>query len=177
MADVSKKRKQTSDSAPHAKRARFPQKPQHSIPAISTRNAYPNGEVNVKNFVKSHEDEIRSLEGAMKAAKKGLMRRAFQDVPRELRRRTASHNPNRVPKRLRRRARQEAKEDNTPITRGTSGSGIGKGKHKFLRKDGIEKSKLFAQRKEEGGSEWWWAGRRRDCSSSFESCAKNEAEA
>lgn len=147
MADVSKKRKQTSDSAPHAKRARFPQKPQHSIPAISTRNAYPNGEVNVKNFVKSHEDEIRSLEGAMKAAKKGLMRRAFQDVPRELRRRTASHNPNRVPKRLRRRARQEAKEDNTPITRGTSGSGIGKGKHKFLRKDGIEKSKkLFAQR-------------------------------
>ena len=149
MADASKKRKQTSDRAPQAKRARFPQKPQHTIPTIATRNAYPNGEVNVKNFLKSHENEIKSLEGAMKAAKKGLMRRAFQDVPRELRRRTASHNPNRVPKRLRRRARQEAKEDNTPITRGTSGNGIGKGKKKHLRKEGIEKSKkVWAQREE-----------------------------
>ena len=86
----------------------------------------------------------------MKAAKKGLMRRAFQDVPRDLRRRTASHNPNHVPKRLRRRARQEAKEDNTPITRGTSGSGIGKGKKKHIRKEGIEKSKqVWAQREKQ----------------------------
>jgi ribonuclease P/MRP protein subunit POP1 len=147
MADASKKRKQPSDSAPHPKRARFPHKPQHNIPTIATRNAYPNGEINVKNFLKTHENEIKSLEGAMKAAKKGLSRRAFQDVPRELRRRTASHNPNRVPKRLRRQARQEAKEDNTPITRGTSGSGIGKGKKKHLRKEGIEKSKqVWAQR-------------------------------
>ena len=150
MADALKKRKQTSDSAPQAKRARFPQRPQHNIPTISTRNAYPNGEVNVKSFLKSHENEVKSLEGAMKAAKKGLMRRAFQDVPRDLRRRTASHNPNRVPKRLRRRARQEAKEDNTPITRGTSGSGIGKGKKKRLRQEGIEKSKkVWAQREKE----------------------------
>lgn len=149
MADASKKRKPTSDSAPHAKRARFPQKPARTIPAVSTRNAYPSGEVNVKNFLKSHENEIKSLEGAMKAAKKGLSRRAFQDVPRELRRRTASHNPNRVPKRLRRRARQEAKDDNTPTTRGTSGSGIGKGKKKHLRKEGIEKSKQVWKQREQ----------------------------
>lgn len=153
MADASKKRKPTSDSAPQAKRARFPQKPARTIPAVSTRNAYPNGEVNVKNFLKSHENEIRSLEGAMKAAKKGLSRRAFQDVPRELRRRTASHNPNRVPKRLRRRARQEAKEDNTPITRGTSGSGIGKGKKKHLRKEGIEKSQQVWKQREQKKAE------------------------
>ena len=149
MADASKKRKQTSDSAPQPKRARFPQKPAHNIPTVSTRNAYPNGEVNVRNLLKSHENEIRSLEGAMKAAKKGLSRRAFQDVPRELRRRTASHNPNRVPKRLRRRARQEAKEDNTPITRGTSGSGIGKGKTKHLRKEGVAKSKQAWKQREQ----------------------------
>ncbi|KAJ4994370.1 POPLD domain-containing protein [Stagonosporopsis vannaccii] len=153
MADAAKKRKPTSDSAPHAKRARFPQKPARTIPAVPTRNAYPNGEVNVKNFLKSHEHEIRSLEGAMKAAKKGLSRRAFQDVPRELRRRTASHNPNRVPKRLRRRARQEAKEDNTPTTRGTSGSGIGKGKKKHLRKEGIEKSKQVWKQREQKKAE------------------------
>lgn len=143
MADASKKRKHVTvpGATSLAKRPRFPQRPQHHIPTQPTKNAYPNGEVNVKNFLKSHENEIKSLENAMRAAKKGLSRRAFQDVPRELRRRTASHNPNRVPKRLRARARQEAKEDNTPISRGTSGSGIGKGKKKYLRKDGIEKSR------------------------------------
>jgi ribonuclease P/MRP protein subunit POP1 len=143
MADNSKKRKQSSNTGPNnnAKRTRFPQRPQHVISATPTSNAYPNGEINVKNFLKSHENEIKSLENAMKVAKKGLSRRAFQDVPRELRRRTASHNPNRVPKRLRVRARQEAKEDNTPISRGTSGSGIGKGKKKHLRKEGREKSR------------------------------------
>jgi ribonuclease P/MRP protein subunit POP1 len=147
MADNAKKRKQASDAGPNAKRSRFPGRPQHHISTTSTKTAYPNGEVNVKNFLKSHENEIRSLESAMKAAKKGLSRRAFQDVPRELRRRTASHNPQRVPKRLRQRAKQEAKEDNTPITRGTSGSGIGHGKKKHLRKEGIEKSrKIWEER-------------------------------
>ncbi|KAJ4369098.1 Ribonucleases P/MRP protein subunit pop1 [Neocucurbitaria cava] len=141
MADSSKKRKPTSDTGPNPKRARFPMRPQHHISATPTKTAYPNGEINVKNFLKSHENEIKSLEHAMKAAKKGLARRAFQDVPRELRRRTASHNPQRVPQRLRRRARQEAHEDNTPIGRGTSGSGVGKGKKKYLRKEGREKSR------------------------------------
>jgi ribonuclease P/MRP protein subunit POP1 len=136
----------------HTQRPRFPQRPQHHIPAQPTKAAYPNGEVNVKNFLKSHENEIKSLEHAMRAAKKGLSRRAFQDVPRELRRRTASHNPQRVPKRLRSRAKQEAKEDNTPISRGTSGSGVGKGGKGHLRKEGREKSrregKQRAKRKE-----------------------------
>jgi ribonuclease P/MRP protein subunit POP1 len=143
MADNSKKRKQSPNTGPdnNAKRTRFPMRPNHVIAATPTSNAYPNGEINVKNFLKSHENEIKSLENAMKVAKKGLSRRAFQDVPRELRRRTASHNPNRVPKRLRVRARQEAQVDNTPISRGTSGSGIGKGKKKYLRKEGQEKSR------------------------------------
>lgn len=128
-------------------------RPQHQIPAEPTRSAYPNGEVNVKNFLKSHENEIKSLEGAMRAAKKGLSRRAFQDVPRELRRRTASHNPQRVPKRLRQRAKQEAKEDNTPIVRGKSGSGVGKGAKGHLRKEGREKSKRDAKRRKAADAE------------------------
>lgn len=149
MADNAKKRKQPFTVAPAnaVKRARFPQRPQHIIPATPTSNAYPNGEINVKNFLKSHENEIKALEGAIKAAKGRLSRRAFQDVPRELRRRTASHNPNRVPKRLRQRARQEAKDDNTPTSRGTSGSGIGKGKKKYLRKDGRERSRQDWERR------------------------------
>ncbi|EMD64166.1 hypothetical protein COCSADRAFT_90090 [Bipolaris sorokiniana ND90Pr] len=143
MADNAKKRKHASTTGPAnaPKRARFPQRPQHVIPATPTSNAYPNGEINVANFLKSHENEIKSLEGAIKVAKNALSRRAFQDVPRELRRRTASHNPTRVPKRLRQRARQEAKDDNTPISRGTSGSGMGKGKKKHLRNESREKSR------------------------------------
>ena len=143
MADNVKKRKQPPavDKSGNAKRPRFPVRPQHHINAQPTSAAYPNGEVNVKNFLKTHENEIKSLENAMRAAKKGLTRRAFQDVPRELRRRTASHNPQRVPKRLRVRAKQEAKDDNTPTARGKSGSEIGKGKQKHLRKEGIEKSR------------------------------------
>ncbi|KAG9185715.1 ribonuclease P/MRP protein subunit POP1 [Alternaria panax] len=152
MADGSRKRKQPSGNAGPSnpvKRTRFQQRPQHTIPAIPTSNAYPNGEINVNNFLKAHENEIKSLQGAMQAAKKGLSRRAFQDVPRQLRRRTASHNPHRVPKRLRVRARQEAKEDNTPISRGTSGSGVGKGKKKFLRKEGRKNSRQTSQQRVE----------------------------
>ncbi|KAF2678651.1 hypothetical protein K458DRAFT_376241 [Lentithecium fluviatile CBS 122367] len=147
MVENSKKRKQAADAGPAAKRPRFPPKPHHNISAMQTTTAYPTGEINVKSFLKSHESEIRNLENAMRAAKKGLNRRAFQDVPRELRRRTASHNPHRVPKRLRARARQEAQEDNTPITRGTSGSGVGKGTKKWLRKEGIEKSRKKWERR------------------------------
>lgn len=148
MADKSKKRKQgPSGDPPQAKRPRFPLRPQHNINVQPTKNAYPNGEVNVKNFLKSHEKEIKALENGMRAAKKGLTRRAFQDVPREMRRRTASHNPQRVPKRLRVRAKQEAKEDNTPVARGKSGSGTGKGKQKHLRKEGRDKSRLKADKR------------------------------
>jgi ribonuclease P/MRP protein subunit POP1 len=147
MVEGSNKRKQPAATGPSAKRPRFTQRPQHQISAQPTKSAYPNGEVNVKNFLKSHENEIKSLENAMRAAKKGLTRRAFQDVPRELRRRTASHNPQRVPKRLRVRAKQEAKEDNTPTSRGTSGSGVGKGGKAHLRKEGREKSRQNAKKR------------------------------
>lgn len=154
-----KKRKPGPEPAPSAKRPRFPQRAHaYHISTKPTAAAYPDGEINLKAFLNSHQNEITSLENAMRAAKKGLSRRAFQDVPREMRRRTASHNPQRVPKRLRARARQEATEDNTPVSRGTSGSGVGKGKKKWLRKEGIEKSRKRweerkKRRKEKGDAE------------------------
>ncbi|KAF2277674.1 uncharacterized protein EI97DRAFT_396640 [Westerdykella ornata] len=147
MADNPKKRKQTSDGPSTAKRPRFPQRPEHHIKSTSTTSAYPNGELNVSRFMRAHENEIKALERAMVNAKKGSMRRAFQDVPRELRRRTGSHNPQRVPKRLRARAFQEAKDDNTPISKNKSGSGTGKGKQKWLRKAGREKSQQRGRKK------------------------------
>lgn len=147
MAENPKKRKQTSDGPSTAKRPRFPPRPEHHIKSTSTNTTYPNGELNVSRFMRAHENEIKALERAMINAKKGLTRRAFQDVPRELRRRTGSHNPQRVPKRLRSRAFQEAKDDNTPISKNKSGSGIGKGKEKWLRKAGREKSRKRERRK------------------------------
>jgi ribonuclease P/MRP protein subunit POP1 len=150
MADNTKKRKLKSDRTPPTKRARF-QKPQYNITTKSTTSAYPNGEISVSRFMRAHENEVRSLENAMKAAHKVQAGRAFQDVPRDMRRRTGSHNPQRVPKRLRVKARKEAKDDNTPISRNKSGSGIGKDKVKWLRKEGIEgaKKKRDARRKKD----------------------------
>ncbi|PWY83506.1 putative ribonuclease P complex subunit Pop1 [Aspergillus heteromorphus CBS 117.55] len=72
------------------------------------------GELDVAAYVAAREFEIRSLESGMQRSKLALTSRAFQKVPRSLRRRTASHNVKRVPRRLRGRARREMLEDNTP---------------------------------------------------------------
>ena len=68
-----------------------------------------NGELDVASFVKAREFEIRALEDGMLASKKISSTRAFQQVPREMRRRTASHNVKKVPKRLRARAAKEVR--------------------------------------------------------------------
>ncbi|KAL1881502.1 Ribonucleases P/MRP protein subunit pop1 [Paecilomyces lecythidis] len=72
------------------------------------------GELDVAAFVGAREYEIRALEAGMQRSKTALTSRAFQKVPRSLRRRTASHNVKRVPSRLRARAKREMIEDNTP---------------------------------------------------------------
>lgn len=69
------------------------------------------GDLDVSAFVKAREYEIRALEASMGKSKKALSTRAFQQVPRNLRRRTASHNVKRVPKRLRIRAGKEVSLD------------------------------------------------------------------
>lgn len=78
-----------------------------TIAAQTTSKAFKNGELDVDKFVKAREYEIRALEDGMSRAKKFLTKRAFQQVPKELRRRTASHNAKRVPKRLQKRAVRE----------------------------------------------------------------------
>lgn len=65
------------------------------------------GELDVAAYVEAREYEIRSLESGIQRSKNALTSRAFQKVPRSLRRRTASHNVKRVPKRLRARAKRE----------------------------------------------------------------------
>lgn len=66
-----------------------------------------NGTLDVSAFVKAREFEIKAMEESMGASKRCLSSRAFQQVPNELRRRTASHNVKKVPKKLRKRAARE----------------------------------------------------------------------
>lgn len=68
-----------------------------------------NGDLDVSAFVKAREFEIKALGKSMGDSKKMLSSRAFQQVPKTLRRRTASHNVKRVPKRLRARAAMEVR--------------------------------------------------------------------
>ena len=65
------------------------------------------GDLDVAAFVKAREFEIRALSKSMETSKSALSTRAFQQVPRALRRRTASHNVKKVPRRLRARASKE----------------------------------------------------------------------
>lgn len=72
-----------------------------------------NGVLDVASFVKAREYEIQALEASMGSSKTALTTRAFQQVPRALRRRTASHNVKKVPKRLRPRAAKEVRRINS----------------------------------------------------------------
>lgn len=76
--------------------------------------ALNDGKLDLQKFLSSREYEIKALENSMRKCKASNATRTFQSVPREMRRRTASHNVKRVPKRLRDRARKEMVEDNTP---------------------------------------------------------------
>ncbi|KAL4890734.1 ribonucleases P/MRP protein subunit POP1-domain-containing protein [Aspergillus ambiguus] len=72
------------------------------------------GDLDVASYLDARGFEIRALEAGIQRSKAALSSRAFQKVPRSLRRRTASHNVKRVPRRLRARAKREMIEDNTP---------------------------------------------------------------
>jgi len=85
-----------------------------SILKQSSDAALKNGELDVQSFLKSREFEIKALQNGIKKSKGGRTTRAFQQVPRDMRRRTASHNVKRVPKRLQKRAAKEMKDDKTP---------------------------------------------------------------
>ena len=85
-----------------------------SILAQKPDAALKDGDLDIQAFLKSREFEIKALQDGMERSKSSRTTRAFQQVPRDLRRRTASHNVKRVPKRLHKRAQREMREDNTP---------------------------------------------------------------
>ncbi|KUI62128.1 Ribonucleases P/MRP protein subunit POP1 [Cytospora mali] len=76
--------------------------------------ALKDGELDLQAFLSARQFEIKALEDGMRKSKALNNRRAFQLVPRGMRRRTASHNVKKLPKRLRARAKDEQLQDNTP---------------------------------------------------------------
>ncbi|KIK12154.1 hypothetical protein PISMIDRAFT_121406 [Pisolithus microcarpus 441] len=64
--------------------------------------------LDVERFTEARAYEINAMEKAIKSAKDSSTHRAWQTLPRHLRRRAASHNVRRVPLRLREKARAEA---------------------------------------------------------------------
>ncbi|KNE63011.1 hypothetical protein AMAG_08179 [Allomyces macrogynus ATCC 38327] len=70
--------------------------------------------LNVEKYAEARRFEISAMTNVMKKATEMAKSRAFQKVPRFLRRRAASHNPKKIPVRLRDRAIQELAND--PIT-------------------------------------------------------------
>ncbi|KAF2097999.1 POP1-domain-containing protein [Rhizodiscina lignyota] len=117
-AEQSKKRKQGPIEPSRPKKRVKVFQHARTIEAQKADQAFKDGELDVAKFVQAREFEIRALEDSMQKSRKSSNQRAFQQVPRELRRRTASHNVKKVPKRLRRRAAREMIEDNTPtVTR------------------------------------------------------------
>ncbi|KAK6526677.1 hypothetical protein TWF281_009880 [Arthrobotrys megalospora] len=85
------------------------------ISVQTSENAFWDGQFDPVSFVNAREYEIKSLLRSMNSSKNAQRKRAFQSLPRELRRRTAAHNPSRVPKRVRATAQIELADDNTTL--------------------------------------------------------------
>ncbi|KAI7218555.1 Actin-related protein 2/3 complex subunit [Hortaea werneckii] len=127
-------------------------------PVLGRNGAFNNGELDLDKFVKAREYEIRSLEDGMRRSGKAMNQRAFQLVPKELRRRTASHNVKRVPKRLRERGKREMLEDNTPTVQArrrkpTRHMRLRLETVKRIRALGSQKKAERERKKKEGGAE------------------------
>ncbi|KAG5366066.1 Ribonucleases P/MRP protein subunit POP1 [Yarrowia sp. B02] len=77
----------------------------------NTDDALKDGRINVPAFVSARQREIEKLSAAMQSSRTASSQRAFQSLPRSLRRRAASHDVKRIPRKLRARARQEMSND------------------------------------------------------------------
>ncbi|KAJ3873454.1 POP1-domain-containing protein [Lentinula edodes] len=92
------------------------------------------GAIDVEKFAEARSFEINAMKTAIETASSASTTRAWQVLPRHLRRRAASHNPRRVPLRLRDKARSEM----DPMRRKVLGRAMPKlGKERRLPKEVI----------------------------------------
>ncbi|KAM3066743.1 Ribonucleases P/MRP protein subunit pop1 [Clarireedia jacksonii] len=116
-----------------------------SIMTQTGETALKNGDLDLQAFLRAREFEIKALENGMQKSKGSLTTRAFQQVPRDMRRRTASHNVKRVPKRLQKRAGREMKEDNTPTVKASKRKPRSSRSH--IRRETAKKLRALAEKK------------------------------
>ncbi|GAA5993403.1 hypothetical protein JCM11641_001169, partial [Rhodosporidiobolus odoratus] len=148
-----KRPQSTEPTGAQKKRQRM--REQRTIPVSSTSSVGRNGgsagqgntglppTIEVEKFAQARSFEISAMQKSMKAAKQASTVRAFQSLPRHLRRRAASHNIRRLPTRLRNRARGEVPEGAAKpkrVTRGMVGRhrkkvGLGWGVKKGMKKE------------------------------------------
>ncbi|KAI1314457.1 hypothetical protein EDD11_002159 [Mortierella claussenii] len=88
----------------------------HETPSSSTASLKAARSVDVVSFAEARAFEINAMHTAMESSKNSAVQRAFQSLPRNLRRRAASHNIKRLPVRLRDRAKREVEAD--PVKKG-----------------------------------------------------------
>ncbi|KAG6891353.1 hypothetical protein C0992_008468 [Termitomyces sp. T32_za158] len=104
---------------------------------VNSLNGLPSA-IDVEKFAEARAFEIDAMHNAMKNASASSTSRAWQALPRHLRRRAASHDVRRVPLRLREKARAEM----DPLRKKILGRSIPKlGKNKRLKR-----TELFAKR-------------------------------
>ncbi|KAF9267501.1 POP1-domain-containing protein [Marasmius fiardii PR-910] len=96
------------------------------------------GAIDVVKFAESRSYEINAMQNAMKSAGASSTHRAWQVLPRHLRRRAASHDPRRVPLRL----RAKAKAEMDPVKK----KSLGQFKPKLGRFKCLTKYQAFANR-------------------------------
>ncbi|KAL7422007.1 Ribonucleases P/MRP protein subunit pop1 [Cryptotrichosporon argae] len=108
------------------------------------------GAIQVERFAEARALEILALQNAMKLAASQANTRAFQSLPRHLRRRAASHNPRRVPKRLRGRAAAEIDPSDPTVRRHRK-------KAKLLRRGNLRGESRTAQLRKRQRSKAWLA--------------------
>ncbi|KAK6533264.1 hypothetical protein TWF694_002217 [Orbilia ellipsospora] len=106
---------QPPKNTPLDKRRKF--QDAREIASQTPEEAFRGGQFETVSFVNSREFEIKSLLRSMTSSKNSQRKRAFQSLPRDLRRRTAAHNASRVPNRVRSIARLELIDDNTTLSR------------------------------------------------------------
>ncbi|BGP20434.1 hypothetical protein JCM10213_001558 [Rhodosporidiobolus nylandii] len=99
--------------------------------------------IEVEKFAQARSFEISAMQRSMRSAKAAATLRAFQSLPRSLRRRAASHNIRRLPLRLRKRARGEVPKDAAKPKKVSRGM-LGK---RWWKRRGV-KAEMWAKRQE-----------------------------
>lgn len=82
-----------------------------TIATESSSNSLQTGALPIQEFISSRRFEIKALADSIQKSREAGVQRAFQSLPRYLRRRAASHNVKKVPKRIRARAIAELSAD------------------------------------------------------------------